>query len=204
MSSSASASASAASAPGDGMDIPEPERQDLIYLSLTTHSGQFSSNPIPMNWGASEAMQRGPVIATVKHGGQRNAIGAHSGGYCIYTALAVASGELNPAHIPNLNKTAPTFQFGPHPQWKDPKRIVTLDPWGATVTDVFKQYYDKKYDIRPTIAVTKAHIDFPEVKDAIREKRLIPDGIILKPDGQTLVTKAAIEPVWYLPGVAER
>jgi len=33
---------------------------------------------------------------------------------------------------------------------------------------------------------------------------LKPDGVILKADGQSLVTKAAIEPVWYLPGVAER
>lgn len=184
--------------------IPEPERQELDYISLTTHSGQFSANPCPMDWGNPEAMARGPVIATVKHGGQRNAIGAHSGGYCIYTALAVAAGELKPSHIPNLNKTSPTFQFGPHTQWKDPKTIVTIDPWGAMVTDCFKEYYAKGYDIRPTIAVTKAHIDFPEVKDAIREKRLVSDGIILKPDGQTLVTKAAIEPVWYLPGVAER
>ena len=60
------------------------------------------------------------------------------------------------------------------------------------------------YDIRPTIAVTKAHIDFPEVKDALRTGRLSPDGHILKEDGQSLVTKAAIEPVWYLPGIAER
>jgi len=62
----------------------------------------------------------------------------------------------------------------------------------------------KGYDIRPTIAITKAHIDFPEVKDAVKTKRVIPDGKILKEDGQTLVTKAAIEPVWYLPGIAER
>ena len=38
------------------------------------------------------------------------------GGYCIYTALAVAAGELDPNHIPNLNKTAPTDDFGPFPQ----------------------------------------------------------------------------------------
>ena len=47
-----------------------------------------------MNWGHSDPLVRGPVVATVKHGGQRNAIGAHGGGYCIYTALAVAAGEL--------------------------------------------------------------------------------------------------------------
>jgi len=43
-----------------------------------------------------------------------------------------------------------------------------------------------------------------ELKDAVREKRLQPDGVVLKEDGQSLVLKAAIEPVWYLPGVAER
>jgi len=157
-----------------------------------------------MNWGAAEPLARGPVIATVKHGGQRNAIGAHGGGYCIYTALAVAAGELDPKHIPNLRTTAPTDDIGPFPTWKDPKKIVALDPWGHVITSAFDMYLKKGYDIRPTIAVTKAHIDFPEVKDALREGRLKPDGKILKEDGQSLVTKAAIEPVWYLPGVAER
>ena len=147
---------------------------------------------------------RGPVIATVKHGGQRNAIGAHSGGYCIYTALAVAAGALDPTFIPDLMNTAPVHQFGPFPSWKDPKKIVTMDPWGHMVTSVFLDYLKRGYDIRPTIAVTKAHIDFPEIKDALRAKRLVPDGKILGEDGQSLVTKAAVEPVWYLPGIAER
>lgn len=191
-------------AANDSDEIEEPERENLEYINITTHSGHFGSNPIKMNWGAETPQERGPVIATVKHGGQRNAIGAHSGGYCIYTALAVAAGELNPAHIPNLAQTAPVFDIGPFPSWKDPKSIVTIDPWGGCVTSAFHEYYAKGYDIRPTIAVTKAHIDFPEVKDAIRTGRLVPDGKILLPNGQTMVTKAAIEPVWYLPGVAER
>lgn len=72
------------------------------------------------------------------------------------------------------------------------------------MTSAFAEYYAKGYDIRPTIAVTKAHIDFPEVKEAVRVGRLVPDDKILLPTGQSLVTKAAIEPVWYLPGVAER
>ena len=75
-------------------DLDEPERQDLDYITLTTHDGQFGSNPIHMDWGNADPLLRGPVIATVKHGGQRNAIGAHGGGYCVYTALAVAAGEL--------------------------------------------------------------------------------------------------------------
>eukprot|EP01031_Cornospumella_fuschlensis_P041566 gene41566-50726_t len=55
-------------------DIEEPERVSLDYISLTTHDGQFGSNPVAMNWGHPDPMVRGPVIATVKHGGQRNAI----------------------------------------------------------------------------------------------------------------------------------
>ena len=119
-----------------------------------------------MNWGESDPLARGPVIATVKHGGQRNAIGAHGGGYCIYTALAVAAGELDPGHVPNLNTTQPTYDFGPFPSWLNPKSLVTIDPWGHVVTSAFAPYFKKGYDIRPTIAVTKAHIDFPEVKVA--------------------------------------
>lgn len=157
-----------------------------------------------MNWGAANPLERGPVIATVKHGGQRNAIGAHGGGYSIYTALAVAAGELNPSHIPNLFQTQPVCDLGPHDSWRNPKTLVTIDPWGADVTTYFSEYFKKGYDIRPTIAVTKAHIDFPEVKDAVRLGRLVPDGVVLKGQGQSFVSKAAIEPVWYLPGIAER
>ena len=157
-----------------------------------------------MDWGNADPLVRGPVIATVKHGGQRNAIGAHGGGYCIYTALAVAAGELDPGHVPNFKNTAPADLISPQPSWVDPKRLVTIDPWGHMVTTVFEPYLNKGYDIRPTIAVTKAHIDFPEVKDALRAGRLKADGHILREDGQSLVLKAAIEPVWFLPGVAER
>jgi len=185
-------------------DIEDPEKNSQDYINLTTHDGQFGSNPVHMNWGAEDPLVRGPVLATVKHGGQRNAIGAHGGGYCIYTALAVASGVLDPSHIPNLSKTDPTNDFGPFPSWTDPKKIVTIDPWGHMIREVFDPYFKKGYDIRPTIAVTKAHIDFPEVKVALREGRLVADGHILKADGQSLVTKAAIEQVWYLPYVAER
>lgn len=184
--------------------IPDADIFEMDYIPLTTHAEQFGSQPTKMSWGAPDPVERGPVIATVKHGGQRNSIGAHSGGYCIYTALAVAAGELNPSHIPNLHTTQPTDLFTVRPSWQDPKKLVTIDPWGHLTTSAFKDYLDKGYDIRPTIAVTKAHIDFPEVKDALREGRLTGDGVILKPDGQSLVTKAAVEPVWYLPGVAER
>lgn len=113
-------------------------------------------------------------------------------------------GQLDPAYRPSLESTVPVVNFGPFPSWFDPKKIVTIDPWGAEVYNAFRAHFDKGYDIRPTIAVTKAHVELPEVREAIREGRLVPDGQILLEDGQSHVTKAAIEPTWFLPGVAER
>jgi hypothetical protein len=49
-----------------------------------------------MQWGAATSEERGPVLATNTNKGMRNAIGAHSGSYSIYRALAVAAGALDP------------------------------------------------------------------------------------------------------------
>jgi GTP cyclohydrolase II len=59
-------------------------------------------------------------------------------------------------------------------------------------------------DIRPTIAVTQAHLHIPELMHQVQQGTLKPDGKILKENGTCLVTKAAVEPVWYLPGIAKR
>jgi GTP cyclohydrolase II len=149
-------------------------------------------------------MERGPLIGTVTSPVHRNVIGTHAGAYSLYRALAVASGSLDPLRKPDLTDTAPTSVIGPHPQWSNPERIVSLDPWGAVVSDVFKTYFDEGYDIRPTIAVTRAHIRVPELLDAMEAGRLKPDGQLLRDKGDVVVTKAAIEPVWYLPEIAKR
>ncbi len=44
----------------------------------------------------------------------------------------------------------------------------------------------------------------PELRTEIEKGRLVPDGKVLLENGSVRVTKAAIEPVWYLPGIAER
>jgi GTP cyclohydrolase II len=138
---------------------------------------------------------------------QRNSIGAHSGGYSIYKALAVAQKTLDPDYMPKLGMTQPVAKFGPFPSWfseEKKHKIVSIDPLGHIPVEAFKDYLDKGFDIRPTIAVTKAHIDLPECKEAIREERLKPDGEIMTHDGQSHITKVAMEPVWYLPGIAQR
>jgi len=170
-------------------------------IRLTTHPGVISH---PIQWGKEAAKDRGPIIATMTNIGDRNAIGTHSGAYSVYRALAIAGKALDPDHKADLTNTAPAEAIGPHPQWFDPKKIVSLDPWGAMISEQFGDLLAKGVDIKPTIAVTKAHINMPELKEAIAAGRLVPDGEILKKNGDVTVTKAAIEPVWFLPGIAER
>jgi GTP cyclohydrolase II len=174
------------------------------HIRLTSHPGQGSSGAPALRWGEADPLERGPVVGTTTHRAQRNVIGTHSGSYGVYRALAVPAGTLERGHRADLTNTAPTDLIGPHPQWGEPERIVSIDPWGAAVADVFAEYLAEGYDIRPTIAVTKAHIDLPEVRAAMAFQRLVADGRVLLSNGSAVVTKVAIEPVWWLPGVARR
>jgi GTP cyclohydrolase II len=176
----------------------------IKHIKLSTHPGAHGPKPLPIHWGAKNPKERGPIIATVSDFSKRNVIGTHSGSYALYRALAVAAGQLDPLHKSDLTNTTPAEPIGPFPQWSDPKKIVSIDPYGHMVADAFKDLIAEGYDIRPTIAVTKARINMPELKDAITAGRIKPDGKILRDNGDVSVTKAAIEPVWYLPGVAER
>jgi GTP cyclohydrolase II len=158
----------------------------------------------PLKWGAATAAGRGPVIATLRNPEHRNAIGTHAGGYSVYRALAIAAGALASDHLSDLTDTAPADRIGPHPQWSDPSKIVSLDPWGHLIGAAFRDHLVRGYDIRPTIAVTRAHIDIPEIRAAIDAGRIRPDGNIVSPRGKVRVMKVALDPVWYLPGIAAR
>jgi len=174
------------------------------HIRLTSHPGQGPSGAPAIHWGAADALERGPIVGTTTSRSQRNVIGTHSGSYGVYRALAVAAGNLTKGHRADLTNTAPTDAIGPYEQWGDPDKIVSLDPWGASVQAAFAEYIEQGYDIRPTIAVTKAHIHLPEIKQAIAFQRLSIDGKVLLEDASAAVTKIAVEPVWWLPGVAKR
>ncbi|MFL6797809.1 MAG: GTP cyclohydrolase II [Xanthobacteraceae bacterium] len=157
-----------------------------------------------IEWGAATATERGPVIATLRNATHRNAVGSHAGGYSVYRALAITARTLAPDHVADLTDTAPVERIGPHPQWRDPAKIVSLDPWGHLVGEAFRDYLERGYDVRPSIAITRAHIDMPEIRAAIAARRIRADGDIVSGHGSVRVMKAAIDPVWYLPGIAER
>jgi GTP cyclohydrolase II len=177
---------------------PRPRR----HIRLTSHHGGFGA--LPIAWGAASAAERGPIVATTTTRAHRNVIGTHSGSYSVYRALAVAAGALKAAHKADLTDTAPTDAIGPYPSWSEPGRIVSIDPWGAVVAEAYAAEMAAGYDIRPTIAVTKANVILPEVLEAIQSGRLVPDGRILVAGGSAMVTKVALEPVWHLPGIARR
>ncbi|RTL33943.1 MAG: GTP cyclohydrolase II [Burkholderiales bacterium] len=176
------------------------------HIVLTSHPTRKKGDDaqVGVRWGAPTAQERGPLVASVANPAARNVIGTHAGAYSVYRALAVASGALSRDHKPDLTNTAPAESIGPYAQWSDPSKIVSLDPWGHLVASEFKPQLEAGIDIRPTIAITKAHINMPELLAAMASGRLKPDGDILNANGDVKVTKAAIDPVWYLPGLAER
>ena len=174
------------------------------HIRLTSHPGQGTSGAPALAWGAADPLARGPVVGTTANRSQRNVIGTHSGSYGVYRALAVAAGNLPRGHRADLTDTSPTDLVGPYPQWGDASKMVSIDPWGASVMHVYADYMAQGYDIRPTIAVTKAHVHLPEIKQALAFQRLQVDGRILMDDASAAVTKVAVEPVWWLPGVAKR
>lgn len=130
-------------------------------------------------------------------------------------------GTLNPSHKPDYSNTEPPVPIPPQPSWYDPTKIVSFDPWGHLVPQVFKKEIDELgLDVRPSIAVTKAHIKLSELDESARKGELTVDGrVVLRtrpmrnadgsvsgadPGVEINTSKAAVEPVWYLPGVAER
>lgn len=138
---------------------------------------------------------RGLVVGT--RAKERNAIGTHSGSYALYR-------DFDPEYIPDLSDTSSAAVIGPYPQWFDAGRVVSFDPCGHMVSAAFASELAAGMDIRPGIAVTKAHVNLPKIRDTPGTGRLQVDGDILTAAGDARVTKAAIEPVWYLPGITPR
>src|SRR5262249_58254710 len=131
-------------------------RTDHIRLSSDPVPGD--KHDFPIAWGAATARERGAIIATVSRPQDRNVIANHGGSYTVYRALAVSSGALDPIRRPDLTNTHPAATIGPFPQWADPQRIVSLDPWGHLAAQEFRTEIAEGTDIRPSIASTRARL----------------------------------------------
>ncbi len=182
--------------------MTRPNRTD--HIRLTSHPAPGAKPRFPIAWGAPTAGERGPVVATVSRPLDRNVIGTHGGSYALYRALAVSSGTLNPIQRPDFTNTDPAATIGPFEQWMGAAKIVSIDPWGHTVMEAFREQIAEGVDIRPSIAVTRARLDLPELEQALASGRLAIDGSVVQPNGSLSVVKIAIDPVWHLPGIAAR
>jgi GTP cyclohydrolase II len=182
--------------------MTRPNRTD--HIRLTSHPAPGAKPRFPIAWGAATARERGPIIGTVSRPADRNVIGTHGGSYAVYRALAVSSGALDPIRRADLTNTQPAVSIGPFPQWAGARTIVSLDPWGHMVAETFGPEIAQGIDIRPSIAVTRARLDLGEVQQAVAAGRLVNDGAVVQSGGGLSAVKIAIDPVWYLPGIAER
>ena len=110
---------------------------------------------------------------------------------------------------------------------------MAFDPWGAMSQEIWAKVglvvlcfrkteltcikeYAEGLDVRPTIAQTKAHIKIDELDVLAKKGEFKVDGeiVIKSPELPAFpgvdqgievnCFKAAVDPVWYLPGVAAR
>ena len=64
------------------------------------------------------------------------------------------------------------------------------------VPKLWKKEMKEGLDIRPTIAITRAHMSLLEMEALVKEKNLEVDGdIVVNNKGELAVTKVAVEPV---------
>src|SRR6516165_1503478 len=55
----------------------------------------------------------------------------------------------------------------------EPRRIVSMDPWGHLVAETFQSEIAGGLDLRPSIAVTRARLDLPEIRVALPAPHLV-------------------------------
>jgi len=108
-------------------------------------------------------------------------------------------------HKPNFANTQPPINIRQQPQWSDASKIVSMDPFGHLTNEYYKQQIEEGLDVRPTIAITRAHMLVPELVAEVKAGTLKVDGkVVVNEAAELNVHKAAVDPVWFLPGVAAR
>lgn len=166
-------------------------------------------DPIKLNWEStsSDYKERGPVVCNFYKEGEckHNAIGAHSGCYSVYHALAVAAKQLNPDFTPDFTNSEPQFKVPYNKSWTDGDSIVSIDPFGHLGIPENYPEVSENVDIRPSIAITKAVLQLPDIQQLVANGEIEVDGkIVLNKEGDVAISKVALDPVWYLPGIAKR
>ena len=184
-------------------EMTRPNRTD--HIRLTSHPEPGGKPRFPIHWGAPTARERGPIIGTVSRPGDRNVIGSHGGSYALYRALAVSSGALDPIRRPDLTNTHPAATIGPFAQWTragQDRLARSLGPSGRARTSRPRSPRAST-SARPSPSPRRGST-CPRCRPRSPPAGSRPTATSCTPTAASSVVKVAIDPVWYLPGIAER
>ena len=111
----------------------------------------------------------------------------------------------SPIARPDLTNTSPVVDDRPVPAMVGAGAHRLARPVGPSRRRRFSQPRSPRASTsaRPSRSPRRGSPS-PELDEAVEAGRLKVDGKIVQDTGDVAVTKAAIEPVWYLPGIAER
>ena len=136
----------------------------------------------------------------------RNVIGAHGGSYALYRALAVSSGALDPIRRPDLTNTHPGRDDRPVPAMVASRARSSRSIPGA----IWSRRISARRSPRASTSARRIadHQGAARpARDPRRDRGRPAQGRRRRSCTRTAsvsVTKIAIDPVWYLPGIAER
>jgi len=110
------------------------------HIRLTSHPGSRggAATRFPLHWGAATAGERGPVVGTSTRASTATA-SAPMAAPTRSTALWRCRRRFEPDRAAGPDQHIAVVDVGPFPQWSEPGRIVSLDPWGHRVAADFAQ-----------------------------------------------------------------
>lgn len=154
-------------------------------------------------------MSRRPILPRINreaNDGQYNSLGLPGGLWGFHTRVSTLFAGTDANHVPKFDHTQSNSPLPPMTE-EARQRVVTLDPHGYDVLTNFQPYLEQGYKLLPTGAVNKK-LTFtnPYIVECVRDPYddLMPDGVILKPNGDFAVTQITMDQVWHLKGFAGR
>ena len=181
-----------------------PNRTD--HIRITSHPEPGGKPRFPIHWGAADGARTRPDH---RHGVAARRPQRHRQPRRLLRALSRARGLLRRARSdppPGPHQHLTGREHRPVRRNGASRARSCRSIRGAISSrEAFKTEIAEGVDIRPTIAVTKARLDLHEMQLALSPPAgSRPTATSCMPTAASRWSKIAIDPVWYLPGIAER
>jgi GTP cyclohydrolase II len=166
-----------------------------------------------MNTPALPSLEGRDIVVPFIHnpGKGGNAVGLPHGAFgfqvglskVLYERTPDGYGTVDPNHPLDFSHSQPPVQIPENASWDD-HQIISFHARGHLAQVLGADLLEAGWRFYPTTAVTRSRFVRPDVKIAIQEGRLTPDGTVLEQDGTLNVTDINIDPVWRMTEVAKR